>query len=102
MLKLNNEWLASVGLADLAVASKNEFLAHTYQTLEMRVGLVLAEQMTNDQLDAFELLISAKDEAGALEFLEINIPNYKQVVNDAFVELTEEIRSVAPQILAAG
>ena len=45
-------------------------LAHIYETLEMRVGMRLAEQMTNEQLDEFERFIDANDEAGALKWLE--------------------------------
>ena len=66
------------------------------------IGLALADQMTIEQLDEFELFTDANDEVGALNFLETNFPNYKQVVNDKFVELTEEVRLMAPQILAAG
>ncbi len=102
MIKLDDEWLAGVGLASLPSHRKNEFLRHTYDTLEMRVGLTLAKQMSDELLDEFESFINAKDEAGALRFLETNFPDYKQVVDQAFAELGDEIREVAPQILAAG
>jgi hypothetical protein len=76
-------------------------LAHIYETLEMRVGMKLAEQMSDEQLDEFEQFIDRNDEAGALKWLETNFPNYKQVVADELEKLKAEIRQVAPQIVAA-
>jgi septum formation inhibitor MinC len=67
----------------------------------MRVGMKLAEQMTNEQLDEFESFIDKNDEAGALRWLETNFPNYKQVVAYQLEALKSEIRQVAPQIIAA-
>jgi hypothetical protein len=75
-------------------------LAHIYETLEMRVGMKLAEQMSNEQLDEFESYINRQDEAGALKWLESNFPNYKQVVAEELDKLKAEISQVAPQIVA--
>lgn len=101
MFKLDDNLLKELGLGDLPVAEKNKMLAHIYETLEMRVGMKLAEQMTNEQLDEFEAFIDRNDEAGALKWLETNFPNYKQVVADELENLKGEIKTAAPQILAA-
>lgn len=101
MFKLDDNLLKELGLGDLPVAEKNKMLAHIYETLEMRVGMKLAEQMTNEQLDEFESFIDRNDEAGALKWLETNFPNYKQVVADELENLKKEIKAAAPQILAA-
>lgn len=101
MFKLDDNLLKELGLGDLPVAEKNKMLAHIYETLEMRVGMKLAEQMTNEQLDEFEAFIDRNDEAGALKWLETNFPNYKQVVADELENLKSEIKLAAPQILAA-
>jgi hypothetical protein len=101
MLKIDNTLLNDVGLGGLPVEEKNKMLAHIYETLEMRVGMTLAKQMTNDQLDEFEGFIDKNDEAGALNWLETNFPNYKQVVADELEKLKAEIRAQAPQILAS-
>jgi len=100
MFKLDNAFLEELGLGSLPPVEKNKMLAHIYETLEMRVGMKLAEQMTNDQLDEFERYINAQDEAGALKWLETNFPNYKQVVAEELEKLKSEISQVAPQILA--
>jgi len=101
MFKLNNDLLIELGLGDLPPAEKDRMLKHIYETLEMRVGTNLAQQMTDEQLDEFELFIDRNDEKGALNWLETNFPNYKQVVADELEKLKAEIKQVAPQIVAA-
>lgn len=100
MFKLDNTFLEELGLGALPPAEKNKMLAHIYETLEMRVGMKLAEQMSNEQLDEFESFINKQDEAGALKWLESNFPNYKQVVAEQLDILKAEISQVAPQIVA--
>lgn len=101
MFKLDNALLEELGLGSLPTDDKNKMLAHIYETLEMRVGMKLAEQMTNEQLDEFEGFIDRNDEAGALKWLETNFPNYKQVVAEELEKLKGEIKQSAPQIIAA-
>ena len=102
MIKLDDDLLQELGLAGLPPEEKKKLLAHIYETLEMRVGMKLAEQMSDAQLTEFEQFIDRNDEAGALKWLETNFPNYKDVVAAEFERLKTEIRQVAPQILAAG
>jgi hypothetical protein len=102
MIKLDDDLLQELGLAALPAEEKKKLLAHIYETLEMRVGMKLAERMSDSQLTEFEQFIDRNDEAGALHWLETNFPNYKDVVASEFEMLKAEIRQVAPQILAAG
>lgn len=101
MLKIDNSLLVEIGLDSLPEAEKNSFLKHVYETLEMRVGIRLADQMTNEQLDEFEQYFEAKDDAGAFKWLETNFPNYKDIVQQEFDKLKGEVAQSAPQILAA-
>ena len=101
MLKIDNNLLQEIGLAALPESEKNSLLKHIYETLEMRVGMRLADQMTNEQLDEFERYFEAKDDAGAFAWLESNFPNYKDIVQQEFDKLKLEVASAAPQILAA-
>src|SRR5471030_1715438 len=99
-LKLDNSLLEELGLGSLPDEEKTRLRQHIYETLEMRVGMRLADQMTNEQLDEFEQYVNAQDDAGAFKWLETNFPNYKDVVNDEFEKLKAEVGQVAPQILS--
>lgn len=104
MLKLDNNLLQELGLGTLPEDQKKAMLQHIYETLELRVGTQLANQMTDKQLEEFERFIDAggdQNQAQALQWLETNLPNYKQVVNDVFEALKTEIKGMAPQIMAS-
>lgn len=101
MFKLDDNLLQELGLGTLPQEDKRVMLGHIYETLEMRVGMTLAQQMSNDQLNEFEAFIDANDEAGALKWLENNFPDYKQVVASELDKLKVEIKATAPQIVAA-
>jgi hypothetical protein len=100
MIKLDDDLLQELGLVNLPAEEKKKLLAHIYETLEMRVGMKLAEQMSDAQLTEFEQFIERNDEAGALHWLETNFPNYKDVVATEFEALKKEIQQIAPQILS--
>lgn len=100
-LKIDNNLLDQLGLSALPPNEKSGLLKHIYETLEMRVGMRLADQMTNEQLDEFEQYFNAQDDAGAFKWLETNFPNYKDIVAEEFEKLKAEVAGSAPQILAA-
>lgn len=100
-LKLDDNLLVELGLGGLPAEEKKAFLAHIYEKLELNVGVKLAEQMSEQQLSEFEQLINAGDESGAFRWLESTFPGYKEVVAEEFEKLKNEIRPLAPQILAA-
>lgn len=104
MLKLDNSLLEELGLGGMPEDQKKAMLQHIYETLELRVGTQLANQMTDKQLEEFERFIEAggdQNQAQALQWLETNLPNYKQVVNEVFEALKTEIAGLAPQIMAS-
>ncbi len=101
-LRLDDSLLQDLGLAAMPAEDKRAMLQQIRDTLEMRVGTRLAEQMSDQQLDEFEQFVQNQDDAGALTWLETNFPNYKDVVNEEFEKLQAEIKQAAPQILAGG
>jgi hypothetical protein len=101
MIKLDDNLLQELGLSSLPPEEKKKLLAHIYETLEMRVGMELAKQMSDGQLNEFEQFINRNDEAGALQWLESNFPNYKDVVAAEFEKLKVEIKQNAPHIIAS-
>ncbi|MBA3757935.1 hypothetical protein H0X09_03710 [Candidatus Saccharibacteria bacterium] len=101
MFQLDDNLLQELGLGSLPTTEKNKMLSHIYETLELRVGMRLADQMTDEQLDEFEKYIDNNDESGALKWLESNFPDYKSVVADELEKLKAEVRSQAPSIVEA-
>lgn len=101
MFQLDDNLLQELGLGSLPAVEKNKMLAHIYETLELRVGMRLAEQMSDAQLDEFEGFIDRNDEAGALHWLETNFPDYKKVVAEELDKLKGEIKAQAPAIVEA-
>ena len=100
MLKIDNSLLAEIGLESLPSHEKNGILKHMYDTLEIRVGAKLADQMSDAQLTEFEQYFEAKDDQGAFKWLESNFPNYKEIVQAEFTQLKSEVSAAVPQILA--
>ncbi|MDR2063957.1 MAG: DUF5663 domain-containing protein [Candidatus Nomurabacteria bacterium] len=68
MFKLDNDFLEEVGLGELPDAQKKEFLAHTQEELEIRVGAKMSEGLTDEQVREFERVIDG-DEATIKEVL---------------------------------
>jgi hypothetical protein len=101
MFQIDDKFLESLGLGALPQEDKEQMKAHIYETLEMRVGMTLASNMSDAQLDEFEGLMNNNDEEGALRWLETNFPNYRQVVADELEKLKTEVKSSASDILAA-
>jgi hypothetical protein len=100
-LRIDDQLLNELGLGALPVDEKKALQKHIYETLEMNVGMRLADQMSNEQLDEFEQYFNARDDAGAFRWLETNFPNYKDIVAEEFEKLKGEVAQNAPHILAA-
>lgn len=101
MLKIDNALLDEIGLSALPPEEKNRMLKHIYETLEMRVGMTLAAQMSDQQLDEFEQLAKESDDAKALQWLETNFPDYKKVVEQELNNLKGEIQKDAQALIDA-
>lgn len=101
MIRIDDTLLEEIGLIALPKQDRDQLLRQIYETLEMRVGMRLAERMTDQQLDEFERFIDTNDEAGALKWLESNFPDYKQVVADELEKLKGEIKKDSSKIIEA-
>lgn len=91
MFQLDDNFLKDLGLADLPADEKDAFLLHLYEELELRVGVELSKTLSEAQLVEFERLIEKDNPTDALEWLETNCPNYKQVVDQELEKLKQEI-----------
>lgn len=99
MFHFDNGFLQSVGLNDLPEDQKANFLQLLYEELEVRVGSRLSEGMDDKLLAEFVKLSDADDNVGALEWLEKNRPDYKQVVTEELEKLKQEVMQNKDKIL---
>lgn len=99
MLKIDNNLLTQLGLGDLSQDDKDSLLEHLYDQLELRVGTVIAKQLSDEQLTEFEKLIDANQQEQALQWLQSNYPGYKQVVEAELKKLTDELKNNRDKIL---
>jgi hypothetical protein len=78
MYKLDDEFLAQLGLGDMPEEQKQAFLQHIYSELEIRVGEKLTAEMSDAQLDEFGYFVDKKD-SEIRDWFAKNVPNYKEL-----------------------
>lgn len=92
MIRIDDSLLEELGLATLPKEERDKLLRQIYETLEMRVGMRLAERMSDAQLDEFERFIN-----GDLVFTEGYLnqikPNWLQ--SEAYVKAVQSAQSAA-------
>lgn len=86
MIKIDNDFLAELGLGSMPEGQKAEFLKYIMSTLEDRVGRELAKGMTKQQLDEFTAL-NRGDSAFVARWLSHYDPTYSS--SDMFVNMQE-------------
>jgi uncharacterized protein DUF5663 len=86
-IKLNSDRLAELGYRGLTTSQYNELNAEFYATIEELVGIRLAYEMSEPQLDEFEKFFDVGDDKGAFEWIEEKFPHYREVVEDVVAEL---------------
>jgi len=86
MFKLDNNFLAELGLGGMPDDQKGDFLRYILSTLEDRVGRELAIGMTQRQVDEFKLL-NKGDGSFVARWLTEHDPTYSS--SDMFVNMQE-------------
>ena len=69
---------------------KQAFLDYVQEELEIRIGKRIAKGLTETQLNEFDLIT---DENEAIKWLEINRPDYREIVSRTIEEMKNEIRA---------
>jgi hypothetical protein len=98
MFQLDDNFLASLGLGAMPADEKEAFLNYVYEELELRVGMELSKDLSDEQLEQFEKLANG-DQDAALQWLEQHCPNYKEVVKQELDKLKEEIIASKDRLL---
>jgi Protein of unknown function (DUF5663) len=90
-----------LGLGDIPGPQLFHLARSIYSVIEFRVGMALARDMTDAQLDEFEEFMRAKDDRGAFAWLESNLPYYKEAVRGHAEALVPELLRLGPEIRSA-
>ncbi len=96
-MKFDEQFLSDIGLDDMPDDQKKVFLGYAQEELEVRIGEKISEGMTEEQLNEFDAI---EDQGLAVEWLEKNRPDYKEVVASVVEDFENEIISNKDQILA--
>lgn len=95
MIRVDDAFMKEVGLGDMPQPEKRVFMEHAQEELEVRVGKSIGAQLTDAQMSEFE---GIEDLALAAQWLERNVPSFRQIVENVFFsfknELTEEKQKI--------
>jgi hypothetical protein len=99
-IQIDDSFMNDLGLANASDEQKQALMTQILQTLEMRVGTRLAEELSDEQIDEFEQLTPAEDDAPDVveqkqaqmtEWLKANHPNHEAVIAEELDTLKGEL-----------
>lgn len=96
MKPIDEAFLAEVGLAAMPEQKKQEFLAFVQEELEVRIGERIAKGLPETKLNEFDMIVDREE---ATRWLEVNRPDYREIVERTIRELKEEIRANSSKLL---
>lgn len=97
-MEFNEQFLQEMGLSAMPEAEKQRFLDYVQEELEVRIGERISRGLTDAQLRQFDA-IADRDEAA--KWLEINRPDYREIVLRTVNEMKEEIRANRTRLVGA-
>lgn len=96
MVRIDDAFMEEVGLSAMPEAEKRAFMEHAEQELEVRVGQQIGAGLPEEKLDEFERI---EDVNLAAQWLQENVPNYREIVTEVFRAFKEEIQAESQNIL---
>lgn len=93
---VDEQFMIEVGLNEMPPAEKEAFMAHAQEELEIRVGRGIGAYLTDAQMSEFEAI---EDVDEAAKWLNANVPNYIEVVDQIHQNFKQEILQERAKIL---
>ena len=97
-MEFDEKFLQEMGLSAMPEAEKQKFLDYVQEELEVRIGERISRGLTEVQLNQFDMIT---DQAEATKWLEINRPDYREIVARTINEMKEEIRANRNRLVSA-
>lgn len=89
-MNFDDKFLQEMGLSAMPEEEKQKFLKYIQEELEVRIGERISKGLTETQLNEFDKIT---DQAEAAKWLEINRPDYREIVTRTIEEMKSEIRA---------
>ena len=89
-MEFDEKFLQEMGLSAMPEEEKQKFLDYLQEELEVRIGERISKGLTEVQLNEFDMIT---DQAEATKWLEINRPDYRDIVTRTIEEMKAEIRA---------
>ena len=91
---IDDDFLKEVGFVLANDTERKKKIDELNNTLESMVGGVIADRLTDEQIDEFEgLLESSATEQEKLDWLKKNYPSYEDVVDEEYNKLKKQLKS---------
>jgi hypothetical protein len=98
-INIDEGLLKELGLDGFSDDDKNAALQRILQALELRMGLRMAQQVGEDQLEEFQKLSSNGDKDAVADWINKNMPNYQEVAKEELDKIKEDIKNTSRKIL---
>lgn len=89
-MEFDEQFLQEMGLSAMPEEEKQAFLKYAQEELEVRIGERISRGLTDVQLNEFDMIT---DQTEAVKWLEINCPDYREIVTNTIDEMKDEIRA---------
>lgn len=96
-MQFNEKFLEEVGLESMSIEEKAGFLAYIQEEAEIMVGKKISKGLSDVQLREFDMLTTQED---TLRWLEVNRPDFREIVTSVINDLKKEIIANRSKILA--
>ena len=97
-MDFDEQFLQEMGLSAMPENQKQAFLDYVQEELEVRIGERISKGLTEAQLNEFD---SITDQEEATKWLELNRPDYREIVTRTINEMKEEIRANRAKLVGA-
>lgn len=95
-MKFDESFLKEVGLVALPENQKQAFLEYVEDEVDVRIGEKISEGLPEGKLDEFN---RCENDDEALEWLEKNRPDFREIVDKVVSDIKEEIYRNREKIL---
>lgn len=95
-MRVDEEFMNEVGLAEMPAAHKEAFMEQAEEELEVRVGQNIGALLSDAQIAEFEQISDVEQAAG---WLNVHVPNYREIVAQVFQGFKKELLAERDKIL---